>query len=97
MSRRPYRCCLILSPKPDTNAGATHELHLYGPEDTDHTVFGSRPCVGFLVDDVDATRRRMEALGILFLSETQRDVDREWAHYRGPDGTVYELIGPRMR
>lgn len=71
------------------------ELHLYGPLDTDHTAFGDRPCVGLLVDDVDATRSTMESAGVEFLWATQRDADRAWAHYRGPDGTVYELIGPR--
>jgi len=72
------------------------ELHLYGPADTDHTVFGDRPCVGLLVDDVDATRAEMESAGFEFLWETQRDGERTWAHYRGPDGTVYELIGPHI-
>jgi len=70
------------------------ELHVYGPEDVDHLAFGERPCVGLVVDDVDGTRRRMEAEGVEFLWDTQRDGDRVWAHYRGPDGTVYELIGP---
>lgn len=70
------------------------ELHVYGPADTDHVVFGDRPCVGLRVDDVDATRARMEAAGVEFLWDTQRDEERAWAHYRGPDGAVYELIGP---
>ena len=69
------------------------ELHVYGPEDTDHIVFGDRPCVGLLVDDVDATRDTMESAGVEFLWETQRDTGSAWAHYRGPDGAVYELIG----
>lgn len=34
------------------------ELHVYGPADTDHVAFGDRPCVGLVVDDVDATRAR---------------------------------------
>lgn len=72
------------------------ELHLYGPADTEHTAFGDRPCVGLRVDDVDATRSSMESSGIEFLWETQHDAGRAWAHYRGPDGTVYELIGPRI-
>lgn len=70
------------------------ELHVYGPADTDHVAFGDRPCVGLRVDDVDAIRARMETAGVEFLWETQRDEERAWAHYRGPDGTVYELIGP---
>ena len=71
------------------------ELHVYGPDDIDHTVFGDRPCIGFLVNDVAAIRRRMEAEGVEFLWPTQHDDAREWAHYRGHDGTIYELIGPR--
>ena len=70
------------------------ELHVYGPDDTDHVEFGERPCVGLVVDDVDATRAAMEAAGVVFLWETQREGGRAWAHYRGPDGAVYELIGP---
>lgn len=70
------------------------ELHVYGPADTEHTVFADRPCVGLLVQDVDATRARMESAGIAFLEDTQRDARRAWVHYRGPEGTVYELIGP---
>lgn len=70
------------------------ELHVYGPEDVDHLVFGDRPCVGLLVADVEGARRRMEAGGVEFLWDTQRYGQRVWAHYRGPDGTVYELIGP---
>ena len=70
------------------------ELHVYGPLDTDHVAFGSRPCIGLVVDDVERTRRSMEGAGVEFLWETQRDDTRSWAHYRGPDGTVYELIGP---
>ncbi len=72
------------------------ELHVYGPADTDHVAFGDRPCVGLVVDDVDATRAGMEAAGVEFLWETQRDAGRAWAHYRGPDGAVYELIGPAV-
>ena len=81
---------------PGSAWGTEKALHLYGPEDADHTAFGDRPCVGLVVEDVDGARGRMEASGIVFLWETQRDADRAWAHYRGPDGTVYELIGPRQ-
>lgn len=70
------------------------QLHVYGPLDEDHLEFGDAPCVGLVVVDVDATRARMEAAGIEFLWETQRDERAAWAHYRGPDGAVYELIGP---
>lgn len=96
-----YRDTLGLTPfreKPDQlvwfRLGDGTELHIYGPKDTDHTAFGERPCVGFNVEDVGAARASMEAKGIAFLWDTQHDEAREWAHYRGPDGAVYELIGP---
>jgi hypothetical protein len=70
------------------------EVHVYGPADKDHVAFGDRPCVGLVVDDVDSTRARLEAAGIEFLWETQRGGGAAWAHYRGPDGGLYELVGP---
>lgn len=96
-----YRDVLALTPfrhEPGRLAwfrlGDGTELHVYGPGDTDHVAFGDRPCVGLVVDDVDATRALMESAGVEFLWDTQRDRHRAWAHYRGPDGAVYELIGP---
>jgi catechol 2,3-dioxygenase-like lactoylglutathione lyase family enzyme len=68
------------------------QLHVYGPRDEDHLEFGSSPCVGFVVDDTDAMRERLETAGVVFLWETQRDGAIAWAHFRGPDGAVYELI-----
>jgi catechol 2,3-dioxygenase-like lactoylglutathione lyase family enzyme len=78
------------------------EVHVYGPVDRDHVDFGERPCVGLVVDDVDGARARLETAGIEFLGDTQRGRGSAWAHYRGPDGAVYELIGsdrgePRQR
>jgi catechol 2,3-dioxygenase-like lactoylglutathione lyase family enzyme len=68
------------------------QLHVYGPLDTDHLAFGEAPCVGLVVADTDNTRANLEAGGIEFLWETQRDGGIAWAHYRGPDGAVYELL-----
>lgn len=73
------------------------QLHVYGPLDEDHVAFGDAPCVGFLVDDADAMRATLEAAGLEFLWETQRDGATVWAHFRGPDGAVYELIGAAAR
>jgi len=70
------------------------ELHVYGPLDEDHVSFGATPCVGLAVANVAAVRARMEAAGIEFLWESRDDGRAAWAHYRGPDGAVYELIGP---
>jgi catechol 2,3-dioxygenase-like lactoylglutathione lyase family enzyme len=71
------------------------QLHVYGPPEEDHVFFGAAPCVGFVVEDVPATRARLEAAGIRFLTEIEKAGNTAWCHYRGPDGAVYELIGGR--
>lgn len=71
------------------------ELHVYGPDDVDHVDFGERACVGLVVPDVDGVRRLLEAAGIEILDEeTERDGASAWFHYRAPDGSVQEVIGP---
>lgn len=73
-------------------------FHVYGPADTDHEAFGERACIGLVVDDVDAARSDLEAAGLEILDHpTQRDGTDAWFHYRAPDGTVHELIGPDRR
>jgi catechol 2,3-dioxygenase-like lactoylglutathione lyase family enzyme len=68
------------------------ELHVYGPADDDHRFFGTAPVVGLAVEDAAATRERLEAAGVDFLTELERDGDAAWCHFRGPDGNVYEII-----
>ncbi|HEU4919853.1 MAG TPA: VOC family protein [Candidatus Limnocylindrales bacterium] len=70
------------------------QVHVYGPTDEDHEFFGRGPVVGLVVDDFDAARAAMVAAGIEFIGEPQRDGESAWNHYRGPDGNVYEIIGP---
>lgn len=87
----------VINEEPDRfvwfRLGDGTQVHVYGPLDEDHVAFGDAPCVGFRVDDPAAHRSRLEAAGIAFLWETQRDGAVAWAHFRGPDGAVYELIG----
>jgi catechol 2,3-dioxygenase-like lactoylglutathione lyase family enzyme len=70
------------------------EVHVYGPDDSDHDFFGTGPVVGLYVDDFDDARSRMAAAGITFVGNPQRDGRRAWNHFLGPDGNVYEIIGP---
>ena len=69
-------------------------IHVYGVDDADHEFFGMGPVVGLEVDDFETARAAMVAAGIEFLGEPQRDGGVAWNHYRGPDGNVYEIIGP---
>lgn len=74
--------------------GDDAELHVYAYSDPDHAFFTSGPVVGLRVEDVDATRARMEADGVEMLTEIQRTEAAAWCHFRAPDGTVLEIIGP---
>jgi catechol 2,3-dioxygenase-like lactoylglutathione lyase family enzyme len=71
------------------------EVHVYGPADDDHDFFGSGPVVGFAVDSFPDVHAAMTAAGIEFIyPEPQQAAGRTWQHFRGPDGNIYEIIGP---
>ena len=54
--------------------------------------FMEYPVAGFLVDDIVTARAEMEANGIQFLGPIEGETDDyKWAHFRAPDGFVYEL------
>ncbi len=69
-------------------------VHVDGPADEDHGFYGDGPCVGLRVADVDAAQATLEAAGIRFRRETERDAGEAWAHFENPDGRAWELIGP---
>jgi catechol 2,3-dioxygenase-like lactoylglutathione lyase family enzyme len=71
------------------------QVHVYGPGDQDHEFFGTAPVVGLAVDSFRTAHAAMAAAGIEFLyPEPQRAGGQAWQHFRGPDGNVYEIIGP---
>jgi catechol 2,3-dioxygenase-like lactoylglutathione lyase family enzyme len=72
-------------------AGNGDTVEVFGPGDEDHRHFDTGPVVGFLVDDVAAARRELEAAGVEFIGPVERDGGMVWTHLRGPDGNVYEL------
>ncbi|HEV2310569.1 MAG TPA: VOC family protein [Acidimicrobiia bacterium] len=56
------------------------------------------PVVGFLVDDVAAAAAELEAAGVELLGPVADVGESAWAHFRAPDGHVYELAaGDRFR
>jgi catechol 2,3-dioxygenase-like lactoylglutathione lyase family enzyme len=77
--------------------GADAELHVYAETDPDHAFFTTGPVVGLRVEDVDATRAALEADGLEMLTEMERTDVSAWCHFRAPDGTVLEIIGPSRR
>ena len=74
--------------------GADAELHVYADTDPDHAFFTTGPVVGLRVEDVEATRAALEADGLEMLTEIERSGTAAWCHFRAPDGTVLEIIGP---
>ncbi|MGH2401662.1 MAG: VOC family protein [Candidatus Limnocylindria bacterium] len=74
--------------------GADAELHVYADTDPDHAFFTTGPVVGLRVEDVDATRAAMVAAGLEMLTDIERTESAVWCHFRAPDGTVLEIIGP---
>ncbi len=74
--------------------GADAELHVYDDTDPDHEFFTTGPVVGLRVADVDATRGRLSEVGLEMITETERTSTAAWCHFRAPDGTVLEIIGP---
>ena len=70
-------------------------IEVYGDDDQFHRFFDTGPVVGFEVDDFDACREALRERGIQFLTEIQQNERNAWQHFRLPDGTVAEIIGPR--
>ena len=58
--------------------------------------FESAPVVGFLVDDLESSRRDLETAGAEILGGYGPNEDGyETVHFRAPDGNVYEIVrGP---
>jgi hypothetical protein len=69
-------------------------LEIYGPADDFHSFFTTGPVVGFGVGDFDATRAAMLAAKVEFIGAIQHADGVSWQHFRCPDGTVAEIIGP---
>lgn len=60
--------------------------------DSPYNTFFTTPVAGFLVDEITSARVEMEAQGIEFIGPTEiMDDGNAWAHFRAPDGFIYEL------
>lgn len=74
--------------------GMGAELHVYADTDPDHAFFTTGPVVGLRVEDLEVTRAGMKAAGLDMLTDIERADGAAWCHFRAPDGTVMEIIGP---
>jgi predicted enzyme related to lactoylglutathione lyase len=62
-----------------------------GPGDQAHQHFSTGPVVGFVVEDLSAAVRELEAAGVELLGGQMDERGGGWRHFRAPDGNVYEL------
>jgi len=73
-----------------TENGDTFEI--FDAQVNEYPHFTSAPVAGFLVEDIYASKTRMEQASIEFIGDIDGNPERSlWAHFRGPDGNVYEL------
>ncbi len=68
-------------------------VDVFDADDERYRHFTTGPVVGFLVDDVEAARAELEAAGAELIGTVQRGNGFVWAHFRAPDGNLYELQG----
>ncbi len=72
------------------------KIEVYGPNDPhgqNHNQFTTGPVPGFEVEDIEESKRELESKGIQFIGSIHgsKPGGSRWAHFRGPDGNVYEL------
>jgi catechol 2,3-dioxygenase-like lactoylglutathione lyase family enzyme len=70
------------------------EIQIYDDTDVDHGFFGPGPVIGFEVDAFDEAIAELEAAGVRLIGDGDSSGERRWQHFAGPDGNVYEIIGP---
>lgn len=64
------------------------KVEVFGPNTAYNPHFTTGPVAGFLVPDVHAATEELRAAGVEIVQEAGSN---HWAHFRGPDGRLYEL------
>ncbi len=66
-------------------------LELFGPAGPNaHLAQGTVVC-GFRVDDIEQARQALIQAGIELVGPLQVGEGNAWQHFRGPDGSIFEL------
>jgi predicted enzyme related to lactoylglutathione lyase len=68
-----------------------NKVEVFAMDESEHAFMTTGPAVGFAVTDIDEARSELEAEGIEFMAPTQSEGEFRWAHFRGPDGNIYEI------
>ena len=70
------------------------EIQLFDDHDEDHSFFPDGPVIGFRVADFAEAYAALSAAGIEWIGDGDQNANIRWQHFRGPDGNVYEILGP---
>ncbi len=68
-------------------------IDVFDASDPRYLHFTTGPVVGFVVKDVEDARRELVAAGVSDVGPGMRGDGFVWAHFRGPDGNLYEFQG----
>ena len=66
-------------------------IEVFTTDEPEHQHFTTGPVVGFQVEDVGAALVELTGARIDTFGGVQRGGGYAWVHFRGPDGTVWEL------
>lgn len=70
-------------------------MEVFGPGHAHFDEFKGGLVVEFQVDDLERARAELEAKGVEFLHDNHTWGEFAWAHFRGPDGSIYGITsGP---
>jgi len=68
------------------------QVEVFGPSGPNQDFVPDSPVCGFLVDDIERARNELIEAGIELVGPLQRVPDGyAWQHFRGPNGTLYEV------
>jgi len=68
-------------------------VELFGPYSQYNQHFGSAPVAGFAVTNFAAALDELKAAGIDVVHVHADPAGGSWAHFRAPDGNLYEITG----
>jgi predicted enzyme related to lactoylglutathione lyase len=68
------------------------QVEVFGPSGPNQHFVPDSPVCGFLVDDIEQARNELIQAGIELIGPLRRVPNGyAWQHFRGPNGTMYEL------
>lgn len=75
----------------DFNFPGGDKFEIFRDDSSFNPHFTTGPVTEFLVEDVGATQRAMEAMGIKFFGQPSSSGGYSWSHFTAPDGNIYGL------